>query len=221
MELVGILTGLGLISIELIRSVPALLQVRKTKSSEGLSPSSLGVLAGTGLGWIVLAVIVNSPWVLAANVLWIVLHVMLCIEVARIDQSKLKRMCTLGFLTAVGVFLLTFLIERLVSFQDALGILLAIAMVVYAIPATLAGITSKTTRGLSVTSLSVNACEGFIYLCSGMGWVILSDSKDPVWGFILFGVVSIVSNGLRLMRVIYRRSRGLDSDYSESLSEVP
>lgn len=210
MEFLGILTGLGLIAIELARSVPAIFQVRKTKSSEGLSPSSLGVLAGTGLGWITLAVIVNSPWVLAANVLWIVLHIILCIEVARIDPGKRKRIFNAGLVTAVGILFLTFRLEQLMPFADALGLLLAIAMVVYAIPATFAGLTSESTRGLSAISLSVNGIEGVIYLCSGMGWIALSDSKGPVWGFVLFGVVSIVSNGLRLSRVAYRRARGLD-----------
>lgn len=220
MEFLGILTGLGLIVIELARSVPAILQVRKTKSSEGLSPSSLGVLAGTGLGWVTLAVIVNSPWVLAANVLWIVLHVMLCIEVARVDPDKRKRIFNAGLVTAVGILFLTFRLEQLIPFEDALGILLAIAMVFYAVPATLAGLTSKSTRGLSTISLSVNGIEGIIYLCSGVGWIALSNSHGPVWGFVLFGIVSIVSNGLRLSRVAYRRARGFDNEPNLGLSAV-
>jgi len=82
------LAGLALIVVELIRSVPALRRVQRTGASDGVSGLSLGVLAGTGLGWLALAVIVQSWWVLAANMLWISIHAVLCREVARTAARK-------------------------------------------------------------------------------------------------------------------------------------
>lgn len=211
-EMLGILAGIGLLAIEIARSVPAIVQVRKTKSSDGISPSSLGVLAGTGLGWIVLAVLVGSPWVLLANVLWIVLHVWLCHEVSRISPDKSKGIIHSSILSAVVFSTATFLTQLLIPLQDALGLLLAAAMIFYAVPATYAGLTSSSTRGLSLLSLSVNAIEGAVYLCAGFGWLSMHSHDGNVWGFILFGVISILSNGLRFTRVAYRRSLGLDKE---------
>lgn len=211
-ESLGILAGLGLLAIEVIRSVPAILQIRKTQSSDGISPSSLGVLAGTGLGWIVLAILVGSPWVLLANVLWIVLHVILCLEVSRIDPQKRRGIISSSLLSA-GIFAAaTFVTQLLIPLQEALGLLLAAAMIFYAVPATYAGLTSVSTRGLSLLSLSVNAIEGIIYLCSGFGWLHMNSHEGIVWGFVLFGGISILSNGLRFCRVAYRRTLGLDQN---------
>lgn len=211
MELLGILAGLGLLAVEITRSVPAILQVRKTQSSDGVSPSSLGVLAGTGLGWIILAILVGSPWVLLANVLWITLHVILCLEISRIDPQK-RRGIIQSSLRSAGIFATAvFFAQFLIPLQEALGLLLGAAMIFYAIPATYAGLTSASTRGLSLLSLSVNAIEGIIYLFSGLGLLHMNSHEGLIWGFIIFGTVSILSNGLRLTRVAYRRSRGLDS----------
>lgn len=105
MELLGILAGLGLLAVEVTRSVPAIMQVRKTRSSDGLSPASLGVLAGTGLGWIVLSILVGSPWVLLANALWITLHVIFCREVSRTDPQK-RRGIIQSSMSSAAIFVL-------------------------------------------------------------------------------------------------------------------
>jgi hypothetical protein len=76
--------------------VPALLRVQRTGASDGVSGLSLGVLAGTGLGWLALAVLVQSWWVLAANSLWIVIHAFLCREVARTDSRKNREIVLAG-----------------------------------------------------------------------------------------------------------------------------
>ncbi|HEX9229675.1 MAG TPA: hypothetical protein VF885_24020, partial [Arthrobacter sp.] len=87
-EVSAALAGPVLIAVELIRSVPALRRVQRTRTSDGVSGVSLGVLSGTGLGWLALAVIVQSWWVLAANILWIVIHAFLCREVAKTATGK-------------------------------------------------------------------------------------------------------------------------------------
>lgn len=212
-QLLGILAGVGLLAIEVIRSVPAILQIRRTQSSDGISPASLGVLAGTGLGWIVLAILVGSPWVLLANALWITLHVILCREVSRIDPQKRRGIISSSLLSASIFTAAAFIAQLLIPLQEALGLLLASAMIFYAVPATYAGLTSVSTRGLSLLSLSVNAIEGIIYLCSGLGWLHMNSHDGIIWGFVLFGIISILSNGLRFTRVAYRRSLGLDHNY--------
>jgi hypothetical protein len=148
--------------------------------------------------------------VLLANALWIALHVILCLEVSRIDLQKRRGIISSSLLSA-GIFAAaTFVTQLLIPLQEALGLLLAGAMIFYAIPATYAGLTSASTRGLSLLSLSVNAIEGIIYLCSGFGWLNMNSHDGIIWGFVLFGVISILSNGLRFSRVAYRRVLGLD-----------
>ena len=209
-DIPAILAGLLLIVIELVRSVPAYLRVRNTGSSDGVSAASLGVLAGTGVAWVVLAVSVSAWWILAANVLWLTIHLMLCWEVCRIDQIKRKKF-TSSTLTSVVVFAVSVLVASFfVPFRESLSIMLGLSALFYAVPAVYEGMISKTTRGLSMIALSVNAIEGLVYLLAGFSIVHLASAESPVLGFIFFGIIAVLSNGARLARVMYRRIRKLD-----------
>ena len=115
------LAGLALIIVELIRSVPALRRVQRTGTSDGVSGLSLGVLAGTGLGWLALAVVVQSWWVLAANILWIVIHAVLCREVARTAARKRREIVLAGAGSAVVLALATIAARFFMPVEDALG----------------------------------------------------------------------------------------------------
>lgn len=204
------LAGLALIVVELIRSVPALRRVQRTGASDGVSGLSLGVLAGTGLGWLALAVIVQSWWVLAANMLWIAIHAVLCREVARTAARKRREIVLAGAGSAVALALATIGAGLFMPVQDALGIMLGVSTLFYAVPAAYEGLASASTRGLSLVSLGVNTLEGTIYFLAGIAVLRIAETGDPVFGFAFFGVVSIASNGVRFVRVAYRRIKRLD-----------
>ena len=208
------LAGLVLIAVELIRSLPALMRVQRTGTSDGVSGLSLGVLAGTGLGWLALAVLVQSWWVLAANILWIVIHAFLCREVARTGARKRRDIVLAGAGSAVVLALATFGARFFMPVQDALGLMLGVSTLFYAIPAAYEGLASASTRGLSLLALGVNTLEGSIYFLAGIAVLSIAEAGDPVFGFAFFGVVSIASNGVRFVRVAYRRIKGLDQDLS-------
>lgn len=204
------LAGLALIAVELIRSVPALRRVQRTGTSDGVSGLSLGVLAGTGLGWLALAAIVQSWWVLAANMLWIAIHAVLCREVARTEPRKRREIVLAGAGSAVALALATIGAAGFMPVRDALGIMLGVSTLFYAIPAAYEGLASASTRGLSLVSLGVNTLEGTIYFLAGITVLRIAETADPVFGFAFFGVVSIASNGVRFVRVAYRRMNKLD-----------
>ena len=204
------LAGLALIAVELIRSVPALRRVQRTGTSDGVSGLSLGVLAGTGLGWLALAVIVQSWWVLAANMLWIAIHAVLCREVARTAARKRREIVLAGTGSAAALALATIGAGLFMPVRDALGIMLGVSTLFYAIPAAYEGLASASTRGLSLVSLGVNTLEGTIYFLAGIAVLRIAEAADPVFGFAFFGVVSIASNGVRFVRVAYRRIKRLD-----------
>ena len=204
------LAGLVLIAVELIRSVPALVRVQRTGTSDGVSGLSLGVLAGTGLGWLALAVLVQSWWVLAANILWIVIHAFLCREVARTDARKNREIILAGTGSAVALALATIGARFFLPVEDALGLMLGLSTLFYAVPAAYEGLVSASTRGLSLLSLGVNTVEGAIYFLAGTAVLRIAEAGDPVFGFAFFGAVSIASNGVRFVRVAYRRIKRLD-----------
>lgn len=209
-DMPALFSGLLLVVIELIRSIPAYLRVKNTGSSDGVSAASLGVLAGTGVAWIILALSVNAWWVLTANVLWLTIHVMLCWEVCRIDRIKSKKFIS-STLIAVIVFAVAVAIASFyVPVKESLSIMLGLSALFYAVPAVYEGMISKTTRGLSMIALSVNGIEGLVYLLAGFSIVNLASADSPVLGFIFFGVIAVLSNGTRLTRVMYRRIRKLD-----------
>ncbi|RKR12758.1 hypothetical protein [Arthrobacter oryzae] len=209
-EVSAALAGMVLIAVELIRSVPALLRVRRTGASDGVSGMSLGVLAGTGLGWVSLAAIVHSWWVLAANVLWIVIHAFLCREVARTEARKRREILLAGVGSAVVLALATIGARFFIPVEEALGLTLGVSTLFYAVPAAYEGLASASTRGLSLLSLGVNTVEGSIYFLAGIAVLRIAEAGDPVFGFAFFGVVSIASNGVRFVRVAYRRIKRLD-----------
>jgi hypothetical protein len=204
------LAGLVLIAVELVRSIPALRRVQRTGTSDGVSGMSLGVLAGTGLGWLALAAIVQSWWVLAANTLWIAIHAFLCREVARTGARKRREILLAAAGSAAVLALATAGALFFMPLQDALGLMLGISTLFYAIPAAYEGLASASTRGLSLLSLGVNTLEGSIYLLAGIAVLRIAEAGDPVFGFAFFGVVSIASNGVRFARVAYRRINRLD-----------
>ena len=214
------LAGLVLIAVELIRSIPALLRVQRTGTSDGVSGMSLGVLAGTGLGWLALAVIVQSWWVLAANILWIVIHAFLCREVARTEARKRREIVLAGVGSAAVLALATIGARFFMPVQDALGLMLGVSTLFYAIPAAYEGLASASTRGLSLLSLGVNTVEGSIYFLAGIAVLRIAEAGDPVFGFAFFGVVSIASNGVRFVRVAYRRIKRLDQAWSPAAAPV-
>lgn len=219
-EMSAALAGLALIAVELIRSVPALLRVQRTGASDGVSGTSLGVLAGTGLGWLALAVLVQSWWVLAANVLWIVIHAFLCREVGRTDARKRHDIALAGIGSAVVLALATIATAFFMPVHDALGLMLGVSTLFYAIPAAYEGLASASTRGLSLLALGVNTVEGSIYFLAGIAVLRIAEAGDPVFGFAFFGVVSIASNGLRFVRVAYRRIKRLDGVLSPEAAPV-
>lgn len=204
------LAGPVLIAVELIRSVPALRRVQRTGTSDGVSGLSLGVLAGTGLGWLALAVMVQSWWVLAANILWIVIHAFLCQAVAKTEAGKRSEIALAGIGSAAALALATIGARFFLPVEDALGLMLGVSTLFYAIPAAYEGLASATTRGLSMLSLAVNTVEGTIYFLAGIAVLKIAEAGDPVFGFAFFGVVSVASNGVRFVRVAYRRAKGLD-----------
>lgn len=206
----AIIAGISLICIELIRSIPALLRVKNTVNSDGVSGTSLGVLAGTGLSWIFLAFLIQSWWVLAANIIWLGIHLALCREVSAISSGKKKQILITSAISAGVLILASIAGYAAGGLIPTLNVVVSLTAVFYGVPALYEGLTSTTTRGLSVIALSVNSIEGFIYLLSGLGILVLASNDDTIAGFIFFGVISIVANGLRLVRVIYRRIKGLD-----------
>jgi len=82
--------GAFLVLTELARSVPAWLRVRRSRSSDGVSPVSIGVLGGTAVAWFAAAVAARSPAAVVATAVWFGLHVLLWRETARVTPAKAR-----------------------------------------------------------------------------------------------------------------------------------
>jgi len=204
--------GVSLLLVELGRSVPAWLRVRRTQSVDGYSAVSQGILLGTAPAWLLVAVIEGAPWIFAATALWAALHVALVAEGFRVDPAFGLRALRVG-----GVSLATAGVAALVgatlfdSLGLALGLMVVAATAGYSLPALVAGMRSASTRGLSVIELGINVFEGVVYVLAGLGVVALVASSQGALSYVLFGAVAVVSNAPRLVRTSYRRVRGLDT----------
>jgi uncharacterized protein with PQ loop repeat len=203
-------TGVALIAVELARSVPAVQKIRRHKSSDGVSPESIGILAGSGAGWAALAWLLEAWPLLIATVLWFVLHLWICQSVWQVSPDKRKRMLQAFAVTVVAFTGATAALVPWLGVTAALGITIGVATVLDSTPALVEGLRSTTTRGLSIRSLSVNTAEGVVYLFIGFGLVVTASSHGNLIGYILYGGISIAANIPRLVRVMYRRRNGLE-----------
>lgn len=204
-----VLSAALLLTIELLRSVPAWWRVRTQHSAAGLSPVSLGVLAGTGAGWLTVALLVHSLPALLATALWLVFHLLLCAVTVRAARATVRPLLLSAALSLLATALSALLGAALGSVTDALGLLLAGATVAYSLPALLAGLRSETTAGLSVLALSANSVEGGLYLIAGVGFGGIAPAGTATLAYRLFGTLALCTNAPRLARVGTRRLRHL------------
>lgn len=205
-----LVTGVALVVIELTRSVPAWLRVRRTRRCDGISPVSVGVLAGTSAGWVAVAVMADSPAAAVATVLWLVFHLLLLREVVRLRPAATRVIIYTTVLSLLGIAAAAVDGAVVGDVVTALGIAIGFASAAYSLPALISGMISKSTAGLSVVSLTVNALEGVIYFVAGMGLGGIAPSGRYIVAYLIFGGIALVSNVPRLIRTLLRRLTGKD-----------
>ncbi|MEU3349182.1 hypothetical protein ABZ723_30170 [Streptomyces sp. NPDC006700] len=213
-ELLMLLSGAALVVIEVVRSVPAWLRVKRTRSGGGISPVSVGVLAGTGPGWIAVAAMADSLAAVIATITWMVFHVLLWREVAQAEPS-MKRAIAASALAGFVITGLIAVIGQLAGYlESALGMTVVAATASYSLPALYRGMKSPTTTGLSLVSLAVNTVEGAIYFVAGIGLGGITRYGDPVLVYAFFGALAVLSNLPRFVRAALRRALGRDGEAS-------
>jgi hypothetical protein len=206
----GLATGVGLVGIELARSVPAWLRVRRRRDLGGVSPVSTGVLAGSATGWMAVAVLTSSWPALVAISVWLVFHLLLCREIGRVDRPAARRVVASAGWTQLAVVVVGAIGTVLGRPAEALGVAIGATTVAYSLPALVAGLTSASTAGLSLPAITVNALEGAVYAAAGLGLGGVSPPGQPVLGYVIAGGAALLANVPRLVRVAIRRIRGLD-----------
>lgn len=204
-ELLMLLSGTALVAIEVARSVPAWLRVRRTRSSDGISPVSVGVLAGTGFGWIAVAVLTGSPAAVIANVTWLVFHFLLWRDVARVDPSMRRPIAVTALASLLATAFIAIVGQTTGHMETALGGALVAASAFYSLPALYRGMRSPTTAGLSLVSLAVNSVEGAIYFVAGVGLGGITQRGETVLAYAFFGGLAVLSNVPRLVRASAHR----------------
>lgn len=207
----ALVTGGLLVAIELARSVPAWLRVRRARSAAGVSAISIGVLAGTSLGWVAVAILTHAIAAAVATVLWLIFHMLLLKEVVALDRGVGKRITVTASISLGCVAIATAIGLAVGDVTTALGIAIGAASAAYSLPALVTGLRSRSTAGLSIASLSTNAVEGAIYLVAGLGWGGIAPPGRYIVAYLLFGGLALTSNVPRLVRTMVRRLSGKDS----------
>lgn len=203
-------TGFVLVFIEVLRSFPAWMRVRKTRSAEGISALSTGILAGTGPGWVALAVIESSPAAAVATCVWLVFHILLCREITTVRPDLARRIILFTGISFSALVVTALIGASFGVLGEAVGVFIATATAAFSLPALWAGMRSVSTSGLSALALSVNTAEALIYFVGGLGCGGIVAAGNIVPGYILFGAIAMLCNIPRLIRVIVRRAKKLD-----------
>jgi hypothetical protein len=206
----GLATGVGLVAVELGRSVPAWLRVRRSATAAGVSPTSVGVLAGSGTGWMAVAVLTSSWPALVAAVVWLAFHLLLCRELGRVHRPTYRRVVSVALWTQAAVVVVGAAGLVVGRPAEVLGLAIGAATIAYSLPALVTGMTSPSTRGLSLSALVVNSLEGAVYTAGGLGLGGVAPAGTAVLGYLLSGGAALLANIPRVLRVSLRRLRGLD-----------
>ncbi len=204
------LLGFSLIVIEFSRSLPELLRIMKTHSLDGLSYVGQGVLFGTIPVWLAVAVVEGGPWILAVEITFVIFHSLLVTVSYRVDKVFGKKVLKVAAVSAIITYPIVLVFGLLVSFGIILTVFLIAATAAYSFPALYSGLTSVTTKGLSVISLSVNTFEGIVYTIGGLGLIALTNGAGITVSYTLYGLITILLNVPRLTRTSYRRLNNLD-----------
>lgn len=202
--------GAALVIIEIARSYPAWMRVRKNNSAEGISAFSTGILAGTGPGWLAVAVMASSPAAAIATAIWMVFHALLCLEIMKVNPKLTRNILSFTGISFLALCATAYVGVLIGSLSEALGVFIAVATACFSLPSLWAGMTSASTAGLSLIALTVNTIEAIIYTMAGLGLGGIVNTGDMVPAYLLFGVIAFLCNFPRMVRVSLRRIKGLD-----------
>ncbi|RKS72807.1 hypothetical protein CLV35_3058 [Motilibacter peucedani] len=193
--------GALLVTLELMRSVPTWLRPRRTRCRQGISNTAIGLLAGSGPGWIVLAATTHAAPAAAATSVWFVLHLALWREVHLVDRRCLKP--TLSAAAASGAAVAVGWVAGLAVHRAAMvtGATLGTITLTCTALAVRTAFRAPTTTGLSATALAVGTTEGVVYLVGGAGLGGVLPTGTCSAGYLFFGLMALAANGPRLARV--------------------
>ncbi|WP_062516585.1 hypothetical protein [Demequina gelatinilytica] len=206
-------SGAGLIAVEVARSVPAWLRVRRSHRVDGLSAVSLGVLLGSVPAWLAVAVLAQAWGVLVATLVWAVFHARLCREASLLDATFRSVMPRAAGATLAGLALIGVVGESIGALRMSVGLALVAVTAAYSIPALWSGLRAADVSGISITATAVSAVEGVIYVVVGMGWT----GTVVVPSYLAFGALAIASNVPRCWRAIAQRARDARRERTEPL----
>jgi hypothetical protein len=162
------------------------------------------------MGWVAVAVMADSVAAAVATILWLALHFVLLQEVVRVSPTTKRPIAYATALSLIAMAVAAATGAVLGDTATALGITIVVASAAYSLPALVWGMISKSTAGLSLISLSVNAVEGAIYFAAGVGLGGIAPNGHSIKAYVGFGGVALVSNVPRLVRTSLRRLSGED-----------
>ncbi|WP_062461365.1 hypothetical protein [Demequina soli] len=199
----AVASGAALVGVELARSVPAWLRVRRSRSVAGLSAASLGVLLGSIPAWLAVAVLAHAWGVIVATLLWAVFHARLCVEASRLDAGFRTVIARAAGATVAGLALIGLVGEAVGALRLSVGMALVAVTAAYSLPALWSGLRAADVAGISVLATAVSAAEGVIYVAIGAGWT----GTAAIPSYLAFGALAILSNVPRCWRAVAHRWR--------------
>ena len=187
-------------------------RIRKTRSAEGQSLIGQSLYFGTIPGWITLAVLAGSPTFMISYTVWSIgmCGIMFYILTHHSNPHRWRVFSTAASCSLLGSFGIGLVWSRYGDFIDGLGVATNLIDLAYVLPALVAGLTSKTTLGLSPVALSMVVLSAILHLLAGAGIGFLVPHNDVVIGLLLFGVIALTHSVPILIRVCYRRLKKLD-----------
>lgn len=183
--------ALLLVALEVGRNLPAPLKVRKSRSSQGVSPVSSGVLLVAAFVWLFYAVASHAVAAIFASVALLVVVGWWMVELLRAGMQK--KPFWLAFSSGTLVLCGVALIDHFNNLEaSGLAIMTVAVGLGFGIPRLWVGLSSKSLAGMSGLYLALNLVDATAF--GVYGYLI------GAWGYVAFGFIQIATSGPVLIR---------------------
>ncbi|TXG75816.1 hypothetical protein E6Q11_06550 [Candidatus Dojkabacteria bacterium] len=204
-----LVTGL-LVFTQALYATARYLRIKSAKSVEGYSGYAVGINLGLIVPWMLLPFITKGWGFLIAYGVWSAGELVILTLVWKYGVSLRKQILGAAIFSLGAFSLLIVIGVKVNNLATTLGVGLTVADLFYGVPFLLAGLSSKTTKGISLIALGLSLFSFAVHIYSGLGLGLLAPKGEIIWGFLLWGLLSVFYVLPVFIRVALRRLKQLD-----------
>jgi uncharacterized protein with PQ loop repeat len=196
---------LGLIGtlVGLVRAVPQLIRLLRSKKARGVSVDTAGISSVVSFGWATYGFLTNQPYVSLATGSSGLFFALIALVSLRFGRS-------IGEIKITPIWFTVLLFSGLLWGSTGLGIVLSISVLASNIPQLLVAYKEGNLSDLSLSTWLLSVTDGLVW---GIYALLQYDTSIMAYGFF-----QLLTSGLIVARILYQRTKKLSpADTSKTI----